>query len=126
MNTMVRGCCKNHFNPTPEFWDKLRVMEKRNKQVNTCHGIDVNGPKADNGERPEKKKREQSLRNTRSDSHKEVHFLCRVMGRMRGPHDVDMMTPTMHPVKNEINTQQQQNKIHHIHFDVVNQSIMLP
>ena len=35
MNAVMRRRCKNEFDRSPEFRDKFRVMQKRDKQVNS-------------------------------------------------------------------------------------------
>jgi hypothetical protein len=78
------------------------MMQKGNKKVQASHGIDIDWSETYNRERPEEEKRKQPLRNTCPQGYEKVHFLRRMMRGMGGPHDIYLVSPTMHPIENKI------------------------
>lgn len=73
--------------------------------------------KSDNHQNPEEQKTSQSLRDAGTKRDEKIHLFRRMMRRMRRPHNIYRMSPTMHPVKNKIDAKQKQNRRKPIYFD---------
>ena len=117
MNAVMRRRCEDQFDRSPKFRNKFRVMQKRYKKVNAAHHINVKRFEADQREREKEQKRAKTLRNAGAKRYEKIHFFSGVMRRMRRPHYIDAVSPSMHPVKNKIHAEKQKDKRPPIHLD---------
>lgn len=85
-------------------------MQKRDKKVKPDDRVNMHGLKPDDRQNPKEKKRTEPLRDARAQCDEEIHLFRRMMRAMRRPQNIDLVSPSMHPVKNEIDAEKQQNR----------------
>jgi hypothetical protein len=123
MNAVMRRRRKEKFDRSPELRDKFRVMQKRDKEMNSDDRVNMHGLKTDNRQNPEEEKRTKPLRDARPQRDEEIHLFRRMMRAVRRPQNIDLVSPAMHPVKDEIDAEQQQNRAPPVYRDRKNAEV---
>src|SRR6266550_7512780 len=75
--------------------------------MNAVYQIDIERRETDQSQRPKDREGEDTLRDAGAQTDEDVHLFGRVMRRMHSPKDIYRVTPAVHPVREEIHQDQE-------------------